>query len=115
MAYVGLVPSEHSSGGDRRLGGITYAGNRRARRLLVEAAWHQRHRPVLSLPLKRRREGQPARVIAIADRAQERLHARWVRMSVRGKPHNKVVVAMAREFVGYLWAALQPDREVSVR
>lgn len=114
MAYVGLVPSEHSSGGDRRLGGITCAGNRHARRLLIEAAWHQRHRPVLSVPLKRRREGQPARVIAIADRAQERLHARWIRMSARGKPHNKVVVAMARELVGYLWAALKSDREVTM-
>jgi transposase len=107
------VPSEHSSGGERRQGGITCAGNRHARRLLVEAAWHQRQRPVLSQPLRRRREGQPARVIAIADRAQERLHARWVRRSARGKPHNKIVVAMARELVGYLWAALSPRDDVA--
>jgi transposase len=106
MAYLGLVPSEHSSGEQRRQGGITRAGNLHVRRLLVEAAWHHRHRPVPSQPLRRRRDGQPAHVIAIADRAQERLHARFVRMTHRGIPYNKVVVAMARELVGYLWATL---------
>src|SRR5262249_23419989 len=108
MAYLGLVPSEHSSGEQRRQGGITRAGNRHVRRLLVGAGWHQRPRPVPSQPLRRRREGQPAHVIAIADRAQERLHARFVRMTRRGINYNKVVVAMARELVGYLWATLYP-------
>src|SRR5678815_4301398 len=75
MAYLGLVPSEYSSGERRVQGSITRAGNNHVRRLLVEAAWHHRHRPVLSQPLRRRREGQPAHIIAIADRAQERLHA----------------------------------------
>jgi transposase len=106
MAYLGLVPSEYSSGESERRGSITRAGNRFARRLLVEAAWHQRHRPGVSMPLRRRREGQPAAVIAIADRAQERLYRRYVRMMARGKPHPKVVVAMARELVGFLWAVL---------
>ena len=106
MAYLGLVPSERSSGEQRRQGSITRAGNRHVRRLLVEAAWHHRHRPVLSQPLRRRREGQPAHIIAIADRAQERLHARFVRMTRRGIHYNKTVVAMARELVGYLWATL---------
>jgi transposase len=108
MAYLGLVPSEHSSGEQRRQGAITRAGNQHVRRLLVEAAWHHRHRPVPSQPLRRRRDGQPACVIAIADRAQERLHARFARMTRRGIPYNKVVVAMARELVGYLWATLYP-------
>jgi transposase len=108
MAYLGLVPSERSSGEQRRQGSITRAGNGHVRRLLVEAAWHHRHRPVLSQPLRRRREGQPVHVIAIADRAEERLHARFVRMTHRGIPYNKVVVAMARELVGYLWATLYP-------
>ena len=108
MAYLGLVPSEHSSGEQRRQGGITRAGNLHVRRLLVEAAWHHRHRPVLSQPLRRRREGQPAAIIALADRAQERLHARFVRMTRRGIHYNKTVVAMARELVGFLWAALYP-------
>jgi transposase len=106
MAYLGLVPSERSSGEQRRQGAITRTGNRHVRRLLVEAAWHHRHRPVPSQPLRRRREGQPAHVIAIADRAQERLHGRFLRMTRRGIHYNKVVVAMARELVGYLWATL---------
>jgi transposase len=108
MAYLGLVPSERSSGEQRRQGSITRAGNHHVRRLLVEAAWHHRHRPVVSQPLRRRRQGQPAAVIAIADRAQERLHARFVRMTRRGIHYNKTVVAMARELVGFLWATLAP-------
>lgn len=115
MAYLGLVPSEHSSGEREQRGSITKAGNRHVRRLLVEAAWHNRHRPGVSLPLRKRREGQPARVLAIADRAQQRLSARYARMSVRGKPHPKTVVAMARELVGYLWATLQPATETGTQ
>lgn len=108
MGYLGLVPSERSSGEQRRQGGITRTGNRHVRRLLVEAAWHHRHRPVPSQPLRKRRAGQPAHIIAIADRAQERLHGRFLRMTRRGIHYNKVVVAMARELVGYLWATLYP-------
>ncbi len=115
MAYLGLVPSERSSGDSQRRGSITKTGNGHVRRLLVEAAWNNRHRPSVPLPLRNRREGQPARVIAIADRAQQRLHRRYLRMIHRGKPHPKVVVAMAREMVGYLWAVLapQPEKEVA--
>jgi transposase len=109
MAYLGLVLREHSSGEQERRGPITKTGNRHVRRLLVEAAWHHRHRPALSEPLRRRREGQPARVLAIADRAQERLYHRWVRMTMRGKSQPKTIVAMARELVGYLWATLHPQ------
>ena len=108
MAYVGLVPSENSSGERERRGGITKSGNRQVRRLLVEAAWHHRHRPALSAPMRQRREGQPARVLAIADRAQERLCARYRRMSEHGKVHNKTIVAMAQELTGYVWAVLHP-------
>lgn len=108
MAYVGLVPSENSSGERERRGSITKSGNRHVRRLLVEAAWHHRHRPALGAPLRARREGQPARVLAIADRAQERLCARYRRMSEHGKVHPKTIVAMARELTGYLWAVLHP-------
>jgi len=107
MSYLGLVPGEHSSGEKERRSPITKTGNGHARRLLVEASWHNRHRPALSLPLKKRRLGQPAWVLAIADRAQERLWRRWNRMTFRGKPTQKVVVAMARELTGYLWAVLQ--------
>lgn len=108
MSYVGLVPSEHSSGDRERRGSITKTGNGHVRRLLVEAAWHHRHRPALSTPLKRRREGQPARVLAIADRSQERLCARFRRMTSRGVSRPKTIVAMARELTGYLWAVLHP-------
>jgi transposase len=107
-AYVGLVPSEHSSGEREQRGPITKSGNRQVRRLLVEAAWHHRHRPALSRPLRARRAGQPARVLAIADRAQERLAARYRRMSEAGKVHPKTIVAMARELCAYLWAVLHP-------
>lgn len=107
MAYLGMVASEHSSGGKERRGSITKAGNGRLRRLLVEAAWHYRHRPAVGYRLRKRREGQPAAVIAIADRAQRRLHARYQRLSARGKPHNKITVAVGRELAGFLWAALR--------
>lgn len=107
-AYVGLVPSENSSGEREQRGPITKSGNRHVRRLLVEASWHHRHRPALSRPLRARRAGQPARVLAIADRAQERLAARYRRMSEAGKVHPKTIVAMARELCGYLWAVLHP-------
>lgn len=112
-AYVGLVPSEHSSGEREQRGPITKSGNRHVRRLLVEASWHHRHRPALSRPLRARRAGQPARVLAIADRAQERLAARYRRMSEAGKVHPKTIVAMARELCGYLWAVLHPAAQVT--
>lgn len=73
MAYLGLVPSEHSSGMHGARGSITKTGNCHVRRLLVEAAWHHRYKPRVTGPLLRRRQGQPARILALADRAQERL------------------------------------------
>jgi transposase len=108
-AYLGLVPSEHSSGNSVRRGGITKAGNSHVRRLLIEACWHYRHRAGVGPKLRRRREGQPAHIIAIADRAQQRLCRRYQGLLARGKTPNKVVVATARELVGFLWAALQPQ------
>jgi transposase len=109
MAYLGLVPSEHSSGDRTQRGAITKTGNGHARRVLIESAWHYRHPPRGSVTLRKRREGQPARVIAVADRAHQRLSRRYRRMTARGKPHNKVVVAVARELVGFLWATLAVD------
>jgi transposase len=114
MAYLGLVPSEASSGGKEKRGAITKAGNVRLRRLLVEAAWHYRHRPGVSARLRARRANQPTRVIAIADRAQQRLHARYTRLQARGKAHNKIVVAVGRELAGFLWAAMDPKGVASV-
>jgi len=105
MAFLGLVPSEFSSAESERRGAITKAGNRHARRLLIEAAWHYRHRPNPS-SLKRRRQGQSPEVVALADKAMHRLHRRFNRMLAKGKPRPKVVVAVARELAGFVWAAL---------
>ncbi len=110
MAYLGLTPSEHSSGGRTKRGSITKAGNSHVRRVLVEAAWNYRHRPAVSALLRRRRQGQPSAVIAIADRAQVRLHRRYYRLKEGyRKPHNVVTVAIAREFVGFIWAVLNHE------
>lgn len=104
MAFVGLVPSERSSGEQRRQGSITKVGNAHVRRLLVESAWHARRRPTVGYQLARRQRGQDAVVIERAWRCQQRLHARWQRMAGRGKPHQKIVVACARELAGFVWA-----------
>jgi transposase len=104
MAFVGLVPSEHSSGEKRRQGSITKVGNAHVRRLLVEAAWHARRRPKVGYELARRQRGQDAAVLERAWRCQQRLHQRWQRMTGRGKPQQKIVVACARELAGFVWA-----------
>jgi transposase len=111
-SFVGITPSEHSSGGKSNRGGITKAGNSQVRRLLIEAAQHYRHRPTTSATLRMRREGQPAQVIAIADKAQQRLHRRYHRLVSRGVAANKALVAVARELAGFLWAAMnQPQTQ----
>ena len=108
MAYLGLVPGEHSSGARHRRGPITKTGNSLARRLVIEAAWHYRHRAGVSRTLAQRRRGQPPRVIAMADKAQQRLCRRFRRLAEH-KPGPVVAVAVARELVGFLWAALHPE------
>jgi transposase len=108
MAYVGLVPGEDSTGEKHRRGRITRTGNALVRRLLVETAWHYQHRPGIGVALTRRRKDQPGRVIAIADKAQQRLCRRFRRLAEHHKPAPKIAVAIARELAGFLWAALQP-------
>ena len=108
MAYLGLVPGEHSSGGTTRRGRITKTGNTLVRRVLTEAAWQYQHRPGIGKGLAQRRVGQPARVIAIADKAQQRLCGRFRRMALTRIPPPKIAVATARELAGFIWAALQP-------
>jgi transposase len=114
MAFVGLVPSEHSSGEQRRQGSITKVGNSHARRLLVESAWHARRRPTVGYELARRQRGHDAAVIERSWRCQQRLYQRWQRMAARGKPSQKIVVACARELAGFVWAIAtdQPLRSV---
>ena len=108
-AYLGLVPSESSSGERRRQGAITRAGNGHARRLLVEAAWHHRRRPGPSRELLRRREGQPALVRERAVAAERRLHRRWRRFDARGKRSTVAAVAVARELAGWCWSLAVMD------
>ena len=107
MAFVGLVPSEASSGPRQRRGAITKAGNSHARRLLIEAAWHARHKPAIPPALRRRRQGQPPEAVALADVAMHRLHRRWWRLVERGKPPTVAATAVARELTGFVWAALR--------
>jgi transposase len=108
MAYLGLVPGEASSGEQHRRGRITRTGNGLVRRVLVEVAWHYQHRPGVGVALTRRRHGQPSRVVVLADKAQQRLCRRYRTLVAEHKPAPKAVVAVARELVGFLWAALQP-------
>jgi transposase len=104
MHYVGLVPSESTTGEQRRLGAITKTGSHHARRLLVEAAWHYRHRPHLGKAIAERQTGQPAAAVAISWSAQRRLHRTWTRLRAKGKRTVVVAVATARELAGFAWA-----------
>jgi transposase len=110
-SYLGLVPSEQSSGTKRRQGSITKAGSSHARRLLIEAAWHYRRPPRVSLTLRRRQAGQPPAAIDAAWRTQQRLHRRWTHLDAqRGKKRTTVAVAVARELACFVWEiANQPD------
>lgn len=104
MAYLGLVPSEHSSGQSKQRGGITRAGNAHVRRILVEAAWAYRFRPTMSWTIRKRNEGVAPEVQAIAWKAQNRLHGRYKKLLGRGKNKQQTVTAVARELAGFVWA-----------
>ncbi len=110
MAYVGLVPSEHSSGGTRRQGSITKAGNSRVRHVLVQAAWTYRFPPRRGTVLKRRQEGQPPDAVAHSWKAQHRLHKVFQRLAGR-KTSQIAAVAVARELAGFVWALMQNSAE----
>ena len=104
MAYVGLVPGEHSSGPKRRQGSITKAGNSAARRMLVEVAWHYREGPRVSPIIAKRHDGLPSAVTDIAWKAQTRLNTKFKRLLARKVMKTKAVVAVARELAGFVWA-----------
>lgn len=104
MAYLGLVPSEHSSGASVKRGKLTKAGNSAARRLLIEAAWCYRFPARVSRELLLRQEQQPRAIREIAWKAQVRLCARYRKLARTGKPANIVTTAIARELVGFVWA-----------
>jgi len=111
MSYLGLVPSEHSSGGTRRTGGITKAGNGHVRKVLVEAAQTYRLPARISKILLERQEGLPKVIRDIAWKAQIRLCGRFRKMVARGKKHQTVVCAIARELCAFMWAIA---REVTI-
>jgi transposase len=109
MSYLGLTPSEYSSGDQQHRGHITKCGNEHARRLLIEAAWHYQHRPRRA----RLEPDVPPAVAARAWRAQIRLHHRHRSLTTHGKRSTVATVAVARELTGFLWAAMthQPIRD----
>ncbi len=103
-AYLGIVPCEHTTGNQRRLGSITKAGSTHARRLLVEASYHYRRGPVVGEALERRQRGHAPEIINISWKAQRRLNARWRQLrDARRKPGGVVAVAIARELAAYCW------------
>jgi transposase len=104
MGYLGLVPSEFSSGEARKQGRITRTGNGHVRRILVEAAWAYRFRPAASAAIRVRSQGVSDEVKRIAWRAQERLCGRYRKLLARGKNKNRIVIAVARELAGFIWA-----------
>lgn len=104
MAYLGLVPSEHTSGNSRSQGSITKTGNKQARRILVEAAWNYRHKAHVGRELQIRQQGQPKAIRDIAWKAQLRLTQRYRHLRMGRKLHqNKVCIAIARELAGFIW------------
>ena len=107
MAYLGVTPSEDSSGESRRPGAITKTGNRRVRRILTEAGWHYRHPYAVSQALKARRKDQPAWAVDLADRAAKRLYRRYRHLIERGKAAPTAIMAVVRELAGFVWAMLR--------
>lgn len=110
MAYLGLVPSEHSSGESRRQGAITKSGNSHVRRLLVESSWCYRFAARKSREIEQRAQHTSPEVQAIAWKAQRRLCARYRALSERGMASCKVVTAVARELSGFIWAVVEQVR-----
>lgn len=106
MGFAGLTPTEYSSGSRTRRGHITKAGPEGVRTALIEAAWAYRYRPAIGVTLVRRQAGQSPDTLARSWKAQQRLHARYKKMTARGKPGGVAVVAVARELAGFVWAEM---------
>jgi transposase len=104
MGYCGVFPSEDSSGKRIRKGGITKCGNAHLRRIVVESAWCYRHLPRVGEKLRKRHEGVPPAITEIAWKAQNRLHKRYMKLSMAGKDQRKIMTAVARELLGFIWA-----------
>ena len=104
MGYSGAVPSEDSSGKRKQRGAITKTGNAHLRRIAVEAAWSYRLRPCVGPALRKRQEGVPEEIKEIAWKAQHRLHKRYARLAAAGKDQRKIITAVGRELLGFIWA-----------
>jgi transposase len=104
MGYSGAVPSEDSSGKRMKRGSITKTGNAHLRRIAVEAAWSYRLRPGVGPALRKRQEGVPEEIKEIAWKAQQRLHKRYCRLAAAGKDPRKIITAVGRELLGFVWA-----------
>ena len=104
MGYSGAVPSEDSSGKRTKRGSITKTGNAHLRRIAVEAAWSYRLRPGVGPALRKRQEGVPEEIKEIAWKAQQRLHKRYCRLAAAGKDQRKIITAVGRELLGFVWA-----------
>jgi transposase len=112
MGYSGMVSSESSTGSSVRRGAITKTGNAHLRRIAGEAAWAYQHRPAISLDLRKRQEGLSEEVKEIAWKAQHRLSSRFRRLLAKGKLRQKVIIAIARELLGFVWAiGIQIEKE----
>jgi|SRR6056297_1530755 len=106
MAFLGLTPSEYSSGNTRRQGAITKAGNTHIRKLLIESSWHYRYTCPPSNRLQQRRNGQSEQIIHYADKALSRLQRKFTKMVYRGKPKQVAVTSVARELAGFIWGLM---------
>ena len=106
MGFLGLTPSENSTGDKRRQGGITKCGNSHLRKLLIESSWHYRYYNGISKRLSARRKGQSPEIIAYADKAGNRLNKKYVKLCFKGKNSNVAVTAVARELSGFIWGAM---------
>jgi transposase len=107
MSYLGLVPSEHSSGKKRKQGGITKTGNGHLRKLLTESSWHYARPNQVSKRLEERRVGTDEQTIRYADKAMKRLHEKYTRMVFKGKTKQTAVIAVARELAGFIWGVMK--------
>jgi transposase len=106
MSYLGIVPSEYSSGGVVRKGALTKCGNKRARRILVEAAWHNRHEPKVTYPMKANLKKIDMELRTPPLKALVRLHKRYYHLIFAGKPKTKAATAVARELAGFVWHSM---------
>jgi transposase len=104
MGYSGAIPSENSSGKRKRKGSITKAGNTHLRRIVVESAWSYRHQPAIGAKLRKRQQGVPEEIKEIAWKAQIRLHKRYMKLIMAGKETKKILTAIGRELLGFIWA-----------